>query len=48
MRKKATVGTADDIIAFVNTDQEKFGKIMTFEGTIVDAPAGTYTYAIRL
>lgn len=45
--EKATVGTADDIIAFVNTDQEKFGKIMTFEGTIVDAPAGTYTYAIR-
>ncbi|MDD2493230.1 MAG: InlB B-repeat-containing protein, partial [Bacilli bacterium] len=43
----ATVGTVDDIFAFESTDQEKYGKVMTIEGTIVDDPTGDYTYAIQ-
>ncbi len=43
----ATVGTVDEITAFEATDQEKYGKVMTIEGFVVDDPQGAYTYGIQ-
>ena len=43
----ATVGTVDEIFTFESTDQSKYGKVMTIEGTVVDDPQGAYTYGIQ-